>query len=102
MQPSPPLLSICIPTFNRAGLLDVCLASILPQVAQYSTEVECVISDNASSDATQETIRKYQERFPLTRCSRNETNIGIIGNITKVASELARGQFVWLIAMTMS
>ena len=97
MQASPPLLSICIPTYNRAGQLDVCLASVLPQVAQYSPDVECVISDNASSDATSDKIRKYQEQFPFIRASRNETNIGIIGNITKVASELARGEFVWLI-----
>lgn len=105
MQPSAPLLSICIPTFNRAGLLDVCLASLLPQVSAHVTAqvtaagpiVECVVSDNCSSDATQATLAKYQGQFPFLRISRNTSNIGIIGNITKVASELATGQFVWLI-----
>ncbi len=97
MQPSSALLSICIPTFNRAHLLDACLASVLPQVAALSPAVECVISDNASSDATQEILAKYQRQFPFVRISRNASNIGIIGNITKVASELASGEFVWLI-----
>jgi glycosyltransferase involved in cell wall biosynthesis len=97
MQPSSPLLSICIPTFNRAGLLDVCLASLLPQVAAQLPVVECVVSDNCSSDATQQILTKYQGPFPFLRISRNTTNIGIIGNITKVASELANGEFVWLI-----
>ncbi len=97
MQPSSPLLSICIPTFNRAALLDVCLASLLPQVAEHSLEVECVVSDNASNDATSEVVAKYQAEFAFLRVSRNATNIGIIGNITKVASELSRGEFVWLI-----
>lgn len=97
MQSSSPLLSICIPTFNRAGLLDVCLASVLPQVAAHSPTVECVLSDNASTDATQEVLAKYQSQFPFLRVSRNASNLGIIGNITKVASELANGEFVWLI-----
>lgn len=97
MQPKSPLLSICIPTFNRARLLDVCLASLLPQVAAHFPEVDCVVSDNASSDATQEILAKYRSQFPFLRVSRNSANLGIIGNITKVASELATGEFVWLI-----
>ena len=97
MQPSSPLLSICVPTFNRAALLDVCLASVLPQVAECVSKVECVVSDNASSDATETILAKYRSQFPFIRVSRNATNIGIIGNITKVASELARGEFVWLL-----
>ncbi len=97
MQPSSPLLSICIPTFNRSDLLDVCLASVLPQVAAHSPTVECVISNNASGDATAEVLAKYQSQFPFLTVSHNSSNIGIIGNITKVASELASGKFVWLI-----
>ncbi len=42
-------------------------------------------------------IAKYQQQFPLLRAHRNPNNIGIIGNITKVASELACGDFVWLL-----
>ena len=97
MPPSSPLLSICIPTFNRATLLDVCLASIMPQAAALAPAVECIVSDNASSDATQEILAKYQVQFPFLRVSRNASNIGIIGNITKVAAELATGEFAWLI-----
>ena len=97
MQPNAPLLSICLPTFNRAALLDVCLASVLPQASAHSPAVECVVSDNASSDATQEILAKYQRQFPFLRVSRNATNIGIIGNITKIAAELATGDFTWLI-----
>ncbi len=93
---SQPLLSICIPTFNRAALLDICLASVLPQVIEHSGEVECVISDNDSSDETAAVIERYQQRFNF-RVFRNSENIGIIGNITKVAVEHARGDFVWLI-----
>ena len=90
-----PLLSICIPTFNRAELLEVCLATVLPQVAQFANEVECVVSDNASSDRTVVVLAESAKSFPI-RVVRNAENIGIIANITKCVAELARGEFVLL------
>jgi Glycosyl transferase family 2 len=96
MPNSEPLLSICIPTFNRARLLDVCLSSVLAQVAKFSDRVECVISDNASSDDTQALLAEYQQLYPM-QVFRNAFNIGIIGNITKVVVECAKGQFCWLV-----
>ena len=74
----------------------MCLATVLPQMAQFASEVECVVSDNASSDRTSEVIASYSDRFPI-RVFRNEENIGIIANITKSVSELARGEFALVI-----
>jgi glycosyltransferase involved in cell wall biosynthesis len=91
-----PLLSVCIPTFNRAELLELCLETVLPQLTGFQNEVECVISDNASSDRTSDILATYSAQYPV-RISRNEVNIGIIANITKCASELAHGEFVLLI-----
>ena len=96
MSSERPKLSICIPTYSRASLLDVCLATVLPQVADWAEHVECVICDNASTDATAEVVQRYAAEFPL-RYVRNETNIGVLGNVTKVAGQLAKGEFVWLI-----
>lgn len=90
-------LTIGIPTYGRADLLDLCLASVLPQVQECTDHVECVVSDNASTDHTMAILTKYQSEFPFLRIHRNDSNIGIIGNITKTASELARGEFVLLI-----
>lgn len=91
-----PLLSVCIPTFNRAELLELCLATVLPQVAAFPDEVECVVSDNASTDRTPTILKEAADSFPF-RVSRNDENIGIIANITKCASELARGEFILVI-----
>ena len=91
-----PLLSICIPTFNRADLLELCLATVLPQIAKFAEEVECVLSDNASSDRTAAVVDEYAKGYSI-RCFRNEENIGVIANITKCSSELARGKFVLVI-----
>jgi glycosyltransferase involved in cell wall biosynthesis len=91
------LLTIGIPTYCRADLLDLCLASVLPQVDESASLVECVVSDNASTDHTDQVLAKYKSRFRNLKVFRNETNIGIIGNITKTASELASGEYVLLI-----
>ena len=95
-MPSRPLLSICIPTYSRADLLDACLASILPQIEPYAESVECVISDNHSTDHTVEVIEKYAEKYSI-RVHRNESNIGILANIVQTAASLAQGRFVWLL-----
>ncbi|TWT52519.1 Abequosyltransferase RfbV [Rubripirellula amarantea] len=92
-----PLLSICVPTYSRAEMLDTCLATILPQLEPLGDEVECVICDNASTDETPAVVERYSSQFTCVRAYRNDSNIGIIGNITKVASVLARGEFVWMV-----
>jgi glycosyltransferase involved in cell wall biosynthesis len=92
-----PKLSVCIPTFSRSRLLDGCLASVLPQVQEFLPDVECVVSDNASPDDTRNVLERRQREFPFLRVSTNSQNIGIIGNITKAAVELAQGEYVYLI-----
>ena len=66
-----PLLSICIPTYNRASFLDQCLSAIVHQDG-FDERVEVVISDNASTDNTQELCKKYTEQYPNIRYFRNE------------------------------
>ena len=48
-----PLLSICIPTFNRGNILNDVLNNYVNN-PQFDNEVEIVISDNASTDITAE------------------------------------------------
>ena len=91
-----PLLSICIPTFNRCDLLDVCLATVLPQVREHADRVECVVSDNCSPDRTSEVISRYQEEYPF-RYYRNQTNLGPLVNVVKCGVDLPRGELVWIL-----
>lgn len=71
------LLSICIPTFNRSKMLLQTLKSITSQDAFLNTyDVEIIISDNCSTDDTQEAVNKFVEKFPdKIKYYRNETNI---------------------------
>lgn len=82
-----PVLSICIPTYNRAGCLYASLRSIVSQKCFLQTEdVEVVICDNCSSDDTQRIAGKFSKRFPeKIRYFRNETNI-VDKNFEKVLS----------------
>lgn len=59
------VLSICIPTYNRAPYLKQTLDSIISQPAfRDSQDIELVISDNGSEDETEGLARQYQQAFP--------------------------------------
>lgn len=87
------LLSICIPTYNRADYLAQTLESIL---AQATEQVEIVISDNASTDHTEEVVRGYQERFERLTYARQTENVGRDRNYLKSVA-LAKGKYCWLL-----
>lgn len=59
-----PLLSICIPTYNHAELLDRALARLTSLPAFASGDVEVVLSDNASTDGTRAVGERYAAAFP--------------------------------------
>ena len=88
-------LSICIPTFNRATYLAECLQSIIGSSSRHQDRIEIVVSDNASTDGTENVVSRLQtERHPI-RYVRQASNIGGASNF-RAAAELASGQYVWL------
>jgi acetyltransferase-like isoleucine patch superfamily enzyme len=78
MNASEILLSICIPTYNRADFLKKTLETITQQsIFVDTTEVEIVISDNCSSDNTEVVGRLFSSEYPgKIRYFRNESNVG--------------------------
>ncbi len=84
-----PLLSICIPTYNRAEILDRTLASITSEdIFQNTSKIEVVISDNCSEDNTSIICNKYTALFPdKIRYIKTECNIGADANFIKVLEE---------------
>jgi glycosyltransferase involved in cell wall biosynthesis len=85
-----PRFTIGIPTYNRAGFLRRALETALDQT---HPDVEVLVSDDASTDATQEVVRSFGGRV---RYHRNAENIGSWPNFVKV-TELASGDyFSWL------
>ena len=89
-----PILSLCIPTYNRDKYLLSCLLSIYEQTTNYQC-FEVVVSDNASNDRTEKIAQQFS-KFPNFRFIRSEENIGAVKNILKVV-DLARGEYSWII-----
>ncbi|MFC9220776.1 glycosyltransferase [Streptomyces hygroscopicus] len=59
-----PLLSIVIPTYNRAALLDRTLSTLVRQTAAPET-FEVVVSDDGSNDTTRDVVRSYEDRLRM-------------------------------------
>jgi glycosyltransferase involved in cell wall biosynthesis len=86
-----PLVSICIPTYNRASLLEKAVASAL---AQTIDNYEILIVDNNSEDDTEEKIRRFLST--QLRYVRNPQNVGMIPNWNKCI-DLAHGKYICIL-----
>ena len=82
-----PELSICIPTYNRAVVLEESLRSLLPQCID--RPVEICVSNNASTDGTAGLLASC----PHIRYETRDRNVGIDRN-TLAALRMARGRYV--------
>jgi len=85
------LLTIGIPTYNRAKALERLLDRIVPACDLLNIDV--LVSDNCSTDTTPAVLEKYK-KFKCLRCVRNSSNLGFDGNLLSVISN-ASGDFLW-------
>ncbi|MGL6105792.1 glycosyltransferase family 2 protein [Romboutsia sp.] len=87
-----PLLTIGIPTFNRANHLDGVLNWIYGQIGNNS-KFEVLISDNASTDNTEEVVKKYLNIYDNLLYHKQVENVGFDRNLITVM-DLARGEYI--------
>ncbi len=71
-----PILSICIPTYNRAAYLSTLLENLSHNVSLRTQGLEIVVADNASTDETPSICRSYLGRLPLRLIRRPENIMG--------------------------
>ncbi|NQT93883.1 MAG: glycosyltransferase [Lentisphaerae bacterium] len=89
-----PLLSICIPTYNRATLLRQAIKDLMPQLERLEGAANVVVSDNCSEDDTPAVLASFAS--PLLAQRRNECNVGIVQNLRRVVTA-ATGEYVWVL-----
>jgi hypothetical protein len=85
-----PLLSICIPTYNRRTYLEGVLAALAPIRARIDAEI--VVSDDASTDDTASFLAAFAAREPQVRMIRQTRRLGGFANTIEVV-RAARGRF---------
>ncbi|BAY23464.1 glycosyl transferase family protein [Calothrix sp. NIES-2100] len=92
------LLTIAIPTYNRAELLDKQLAWLSQAITGFESECEIFVSDNCSTDTTQDVIKKWQVILSniTFKSHRNSENLGVMRNIIYCLNS-ATTKYVWTI-----
>lgn len=92
-----PLLTIAIPTYNRAAYLRQNLAQLRAELRQVEPErVEILVSDNCSPDSTPAVVQDAVESGFAIRYVRNPENLGWGRNFAQ-CYDLARGKYVLLL-----
>lgn len=91
MSATTPRVSVCVPSFNAAPYLGAAIESVLNQTFG---ELELVISDDASDDATPEVCARFTDA--RLRVVRSDRRLGQAGNWNRCI-ELATGDYVILL-----
>lgn len=89
-----PILSICIPTWNRWYVIEKTINSVCTQPEFENWDIELIISDNASTDNTEQIIKNFQCKYKNIKYFRNSSNIWWMKNILKSYS-LWTWKYLW-------
>jgi glycosyltransferase involved in cell wall biosynthesis len=91
-DPSYPLITVAIPTRNRASFV---ANSVTSALAQTYRNIEVLVSDNASTDDTLATLHSIRD--DRLRVLKNVTDVGLAGNFNKCIRE-AKGDYIVLLS----
>lgn len=89
-----PLVTVAIPTLNRASYLRETVESVL---AQDYENLEIIVSDNGSTDETPAVLAELCRLYPRLRPRRNETPAPLVEHFNQCVEE-AQGKFFVLLS----
>lgn len=93
---STPLLTIAVPTYNRADCLELLLTTLERELSGLEGRVAVVVCDNASSDRTPAVMAAFAQSWRDTRLLRQEKNLGMDGNFCACAQAVETPYF-WVL-----
>jgi glycosyltransferase involved in cell wall biosynthesis len=88
-----PLVSIVVPVFNGAELVEPCHAALAPVLEQMSEGVEVIYVDDGSTDDTMAALQRVQQRDARVRIIELAANFGQHAAFT-AGFEQARGRYL--------
>lgn len=91
-----PLLSLCIPIYNRLSYLERQLSRMLEDKDLFDNKIQLIVSDNCSTDDLLLCCEKYQRKGLNLLYHRNEMNLGAEGNFGWCFHH-SSGKYVWLL-----
>jgi glycosyltransferase involved in cell wall biosynthesis len=92
MSDNNPCVSIGLPVYNRKKFLRETLDSLLAQTFE---DFELIISDNASTDGSEDICREYASQDCRIRYYRNDKNMGAAWNFNNVFKLAVGKYFKW-------
>lgn len=90
------VLSICIPTYNRAKHIKRLIKYLADEIESIDLSlIEVIVSNNASTDSTKEILAKAGSQYSWLRINNNEKNIGAHANMLLLYS-ISIGKYIWI------
>jgi glycosyltransferase involved in cell wall biosynthesis len=87
-----PAFTVCMPSYNAATIIGATIESLLRQTF---ADWELLVVDDCSTDETEAVVRGFSD--PRIRFSKNEQNLGYVGNFQKCC-DLAQGTYAFFLA----
>jgi glycosyltransferase involved in cell wall biosynthesis len=89
-----PLLTIAIPTYNRAKFLELSIQQLKKDASLIEdSTIEVMIYDDCSTDNTEDVIKNAINKGMKINHSKNQQNLGLDGNVAKCINE-AKGKYI--------
>jgi glycosyltransferase involved in cell wall biosynthesis len=86
-----PCFTVCIPSYNAAGVIGKTLQSL---ICQTFSDWECLVVDDGSTDGTESAVVSLVD--PRIRFVKNDKNLGYPGNLQR-CFDLATGTYLYLL-----
>ena len=91
-----PLLTLCIPIFNRLKYLERQFERMIEDKDLFDEQIQLIISDNCSVEDLKSCCEKYRRQGLNFLYNRHDTNLGADGNFDWCFHH-AEGKYVWLL-----
>lgn len=87
-----PLVSIVLPSYNRAHLIGKSIETCLLQTLQ---DIELIVVNDCSTDNTREIVESYVARDPRVRLINNDKNLKLPASLNKGFDNATGKYFTW-------